>query len=48
MICTVGILNGDLIKVELVHFIGQLVIIIRISFFVILFVGLAQLRRLDK
>ena len=33
-----GIFNGDLIKVELVHFTGQLVITIRISFLVILFV----------
>ena len=33
-----GIFNGDLIKVELVHFTGKLVITVGISFLVILFV----------
>ena len=33
-----GILNGDLIKVELVHFTGQLVITVGINFLIILFV----------
>ena len=33
-----GIFNGDMIKVELVHFTGQLVITVGISFLIILFV----------